>query len=251
MVIEIQKLILILLRITSFIVVSPGFSFRSLPNTVKIAISFAFTVTVYSITPSLGIIDSLFLFLVLSIQEVLIGLALGFITKLIFASIEIAGQFMDFQAGFSMASVFDPTMGIQASHYGRLYYWMSICIFFILDLHHHLIRALIMTFEYIPISMIDFSGYNVKFIVDLFVYIFEIGFNLAAPILIVVLITDMVMGIISRTVPQINVLMLGMPLKSMISFVFILFLLTWIMNKVGSILYLMPDYLRGFMELFI
>lgn len=249
MVIQIQKLILILLRITAFIVICPGFSFKSLPNIFKIGLASCLTFLVYMVIPELEIVDDMFFFAILALKETLFGLAIGFVTNMVFSAVEIAGQLVDFQVGFSMASVYDPSIGIKASNYGRLYYWMSICTFFILDLHHKLISTLIKSFEYVPINTIVFDGLSVNAILSIFSRVFELAINLAAPMIIVVLVTDVVLGVISKSVPQINVLILGMPLKAMVSFFAAMVSLSWLINAMGNIIQLIPGYLEGFMNL--
>lgn len=248
--IQLQKLILIFIRITAFIVICPGFSFKGLPNIIKIALSFGLSMIIYAISPELELNTQLFHLGILTIKEVLFGLALGYVTNLIFSTVEMAGQLIDFQVGFSMAAVFDPSMGSTVANYGRVYYWLSIALFFILNMHHHIINTLIQSFEYVPITTVDFGGLGVHAIIRLFALTFELAINLAAPVLIVVLVTDVVLGIISRTVPQINVLMLGMPLKSMISFIFSLITLSWLTNSMGKIMASMSEHLSGLMNLF-
>ncbi len=71
-----------------------------------------------------------YIFFILVIKETLFGLAIGYVTQLIYGIMEIAGQLIDFQVGFSMASVYDPSLGRNASNYGKMYYWLSICVFF-------------------------------------------------------------------------------------------------------------------------
>lgn len=250
MVIQIQKLILILVRITSFIVICPGFSFKGLPNTLKVALSVSLTMMVYAIVPDIETTESLLLLFMWTIKEVLFGLGMGYVTNMIFTTMEIAGQLVDFQVGFSMASVFDASIGKQASNYGRMYYWLTISTFFLLNMHHIVLEALIKSFDYIPLTLLNLGLFKVEGIVVLFSNIFELALNLAAPIIIVVLITDIVLGVISRTVPQINVLMLGMPLKSMVGFVITMFTLSYLMNSITNILEIMPENMLKFMQLF-
>lgn len=250
MIIQVQKLVLILLRITSFIVVCPGFSFRGLPNIYKVGLSSILSFFIYMVLPEMPLENNMYIIFFLAIRETVFGLALGFVTNLIFSAVEIAGHLIDFQVGFSMGSVYDPSMGIQASNYGRLYYWMGICAFFLLDLHHQVISALIRSFELVPLSAMTFSGLGVEAILSIFSRIFELGFNLAAPMIIVVLITDVVLAVISRTVPQINVLILGMPLKAMVSFMAFMVSIAWFLNSIGNIIKVLPKYLEGFVNLF-
>lgn len=251
MTIYLQKFILIMVRVTTFIVVCPGFSYKGLSNIFKVALSIAISMFIHSIIPDVFLTNSMYGLLFLSIREVLLGLSMGYITKLVFTAIEIAGQTVDFQIGFSMAAMFDPSTGINASHYGRIYYWLSIAVFFILNMHHMMIEAIIYSFDIIPIGELVFSGNGVEGVIKLFISSFELAVNLAAPLVIVALITDVVLGIISRTVPQINVLMLGMPIKALISFFITLIMLSWLVSRVGHIISLTPEYLDGYLKLFV
>lgn len=249
MVIQLQKLILILVRITSFIFMSPGFSFQGLPNIFKIALSLSFSLVVYFVVPDILIVESMFQFGILVIKEVIFGIALGYISKLVFGIIDMAGQLVDFQAGFSMASVYDPTAGEQVSNFGKMYYWMSMSIFFIFDLHHKVIGSLIESFKSVPLTEIKYDGLLTLNVLNLFSKVFALGFKLAVPMVIVVLITDIVLGIISRSIPQINVLMLGMPMKAMISFILTFITLSWLMNAMAKNLVLLPGYMNNFFRL--
>lgn len=250
MVIQLQKLILILVRITAFIVVCPGFSFKGLPNTLKVALSVSLSLMIYNLIPDVEITQSFLLFFIWTVKETLFGLSMGYVTNLVFTTMEIAGQLVDFQVGFSMASVFDASMGMQASYFGKIYYWISISVFFLLNMHHIIIETVIKSFDYIPLTVVNMGLFKVEGIVVLFAEVFELALNLAAPIIIVVLITDVVLGVISRTVPQINVLMLGMPLKAMVGFVITMFTFSWLMNAITNIIGLMPEHLYKFMKLF-
>lgn len=248
MMIQLQKLILIFLRITSFIVVCPGFSYKGFPNVLKVSLSFVFTVLVYSIIPEIEIGNELLYFFLLSLKEILFGLAIGFISKVIFAAAEIAGQLIDFQVGFSMASVYNPLSGSSASNYGKVYYWLSICLFFILDLHHIIIKTLIKSFQYLPLGTIVLNEFNPEGIVKLFGMAFELALNLSVPMIIVVLVTDITLGIISKTVPQINVFMLGMPLKAVVSFIVFMLILSWVMSEISGIVGSVPGYIERFLQ---
>lgn len=246
----IYKFVLVFLRVTTFIVICPGFSYKGLSNIFKIALSMGLSYLITTTIGDLDIVYNAYSLILIAIEEVLIGLAMGYICKLVFAVIEMAGQMVDFQVGFSMASVYDPAMGIQASNYGRVYYWLSICMFFILDLHHKSLWAMIKSFDILPIATSNFSGQIPEAVVSLFSASFELALNLAAPMIVVILVVDVVLGIISKTVPQINVLMLGMPFKVMISYFVTLVMLSWLIGRIGNIISVIPNYLEDFLNLF-
>lgn len=250
MIIQLQKLLLILVRITSFVFLSPGFSFKGIPNILKVSLSLAFSMIVYFGVGDIGLVENIFVFSLLLVKELVFGLALGYISKLIFGIIEMAGQFIDFQAGFSMASVYDPTVGGQVSSFGKIYYWISISIFFILNLHHKVIESLIKSFTYLPLTELKYNSLGIMEFASLFSKVFGLAFKLAVPMIIVVLVTDIILGLISRSIPQINVLMLGMPMKSMVAFILSLVTLSWLMTRIGNNLSLMPGYMERFIKIF-
>ncbi|AGY82332.1 flagellar biosynthetic protein FliR [Carnobacterium inhibens] len=248
MTIQLQTIILIFIRITAFIVVSPGFSIKGLPSVAKIALSMGITLAAYSAVPVMEQEEATLFFALLVVKEVLVGIAIGFITKLFFSAVEIAGNFVDFQVGFSMGAVYDPSMGINVSYYGKIYYWLSMCVFYMTNLHHIVIKSLVQSFQYMPISSTNIGSFGVEGMMKLLGIIFELAFNLAAPMIIVALLTEVILGLISRSVPQINVLILGMPLKIVASFVIMLILLPTLIKNIQEILPLMVKYMNEFLQ---
>ena len=248
MTIQLQTIILIFIRITAFIVVSPGFSIKGLPSVAKIALSMGITLAAYSAVPVMEQEEATLFFALLVVKEVLVGIAIGFITKLFFSAVEIAGNLVDFQVGFSMGAVYDPSMGINVSYYGKIYYWLSMCVFYMTNLHHIVIKSLVQSFQYMPISSTNIGSFGVEGMMKLLGIIFELAFNLAAPMIIVALLTEVILGLISRSVPQINVLILGMPLKIIASFVIMLILLPTLVKNIQEILPLMVKYMNEFLQ---
>ena len=240
--------LLIFTRITSFIVISPGFSFKSMPIYAKVLIALALTLGVSTGVPLITVEMNQLVLVFYLVREVLVGLAMGFISQLVFSAIEIAGQLIDFQVGFSMAAMFDPATGVQASNYGRLAYWLSLAIFFFSDMHLVMIESLLASFNVLPIGVAQLTSQSLTGTMEVFVEIFRIALGLAAPLMIVALITDIVLGIISRSVPQINVLMLGMPLKILASFFFMILLLPVFVGNIARLMPLMSEYVTEFVK---
>lgn len=248
--ITIQFFMLIMIRIASFIWISPGFSFRSMPQLGKFVIAAGISLAVYGILPLPAELLTTGMFILLGIKEVLLGIAIGYISQLFFSGVEMAGTFVDFQVGFSMSMSFDPMMGIQSAFYGRVYYWILMVSYFATNMHHHLIRVLIHSYEKIPIEQLEFNHFGIEGIVELFGYVFEIGVNLALPLVTVALLSEIVLALLSRTIPQINVLILGMPLKILVSIIFIYFFLPSLVENIEIILPEMLRYMREFIHSF-
>lgn len=246
--ITIQIFLLIMIRIASFIWISPGFSFRSMPQLGKVAITVGISLAVYGIIPLPTELLPTGVFILILIKEILVGVAIGYITQLFFSGIEMAGTLVDFQVGFSMSMSLDPMMGIQSAFYGSIYYWILMVTYFATNMHHHLIRALVNSYVHIPLTQMEFTHFGVEGIVDLFSYVFEIGLNLAFPLVTVALFSEVILALLSRTIPQINVLILGMPLKILVSIVFFYFFLPILFENIADILPEMLKYMEQFIH---
>lgn len=248
MVNEIQHFLLILIRISAFIAMSPGFSFTSLPNLSKLAISVGITMSIMSFVAPVSASAGILSFIFIGVKELFVGLALAYITVLFFAGVEMAGSLVDFQVGFSMGQIYDPSLGINVSNYGRVYYWLSIGIFFLANIHHQVIRSLVLSYEYLPLDHIAFTHFGTEGMVRLFAQVFEIALNLAIPLIIVAVLSELTLALVSRTVPQINVLILGMPMKTLVSLIFMFFFLSTLMKDIGDIFPEMIRYMNEFIR---
>jgi len=213
---ELQGIMLVLVRVTSFVVTSPFFAIRVVPAYVKVGLGVILAFLLFPVidlsqmpaaTGTAG-------FIVMVIQESLVGMILGFVATLIFTAIRVAGELIDLHIGFSMASLFDPQTGANITLIGQFMYILAILLFLMLDGHHSLLMALAKSFEIIPVAGSVFEKKLAVEIVSFFTAMFLLGFKIAAPIIAVMLISDLSLSFISRTVPQIHVFIIGFPLKA-------------------------------------
>lgn len=177
-------------------------------------------------------------------METVNGLLLGYITNLCFNSLKIAGSLIDQQIGLSMSSIYDPNTKEQATLIENLMYWMGIIIFFSMNGHHKLIIGIHESFHLIEIGE-NLIQNNFYYIVHVFVQCFTIGFKIAVPIILSLIFTDLIMGLISRSVPQLNVMIIGMPLKMLVGVVFFMIALPFIITEIHNLLNKIPDILDG------
>ncbi|MGL4847493.1 MAG: fused FliR family export protein/FlhB family type III secretion system protein [Clostridium sp.] len=147
------------------------------------------------------------------LSEVMTGIIIGFLVNCIFSFIKMAGAFIDMQAGLSMVSMMDPATNMNATLISNLLYMISIAIFFIVDGHHLLLRLLIDSFRIIPLGETIVYGETMMEIFKTVSELFLIGVKIALPFLIIIFITDLCLALVSRAVPAINVMILGMPVK--------------------------------------
>lgn len=215
--------LLVLVRITGMFFLSPIFGRRNIPNYFKIGFCFIFSViTANSITmPDLTQYVSLTAYVILIAKELLIGLMMGFISYMLFSSIYIAGQLIDMRIGFGMVSMFDPITNVQIPITADFYVIIATVMMLITDSHHLLIQAIVDSYDILPIGEAIFGGAVIEQTFKLFTSVFELGFRIAAPITVSILITDLSLGIISKSMPQMNVFMLGMPIKIILGLIII------------------------------
>lgn len=201
-------------RVSAFLSAGPLFFFP-LPRPWKAGTALALTLILFPVLPGTAPppAGGLWGFGVLLAKEVAAGLALGFVAGLPLQALALAGQIMDIQMGFFMSGVFDPAMGHQVTINSRFLYLLGLLLFLILDGHHLLIAALARSFEAIPLGGVVFGGEAALAAIRMFAQMIALGLQLAAPVVAVVLITDICLGLLGRTAPEMNVFMLGFPLK--------------------------------------
>ena len=157
------------------------------------------------------------------LTEVLTGIALALVIQFFFAGVQLAGQLIDTQMGFGIMNVVDPLIGTQAPILGNFKFILAILVFLQIDGHHYFIKALFDSYETIPIGQCVFlSPHFIESYLHYFGEIFIVGCKLSMPIVGTLLVTDFVMGIMARTVPQMNIFMVGMPIKILIGFLVLL-----------------------------
>lgn len=246
--------LLIFCRITAFFVVVPVFSSQGVPTTFKIGISFFVALVVFSASGTGITIPQDFSYILLIFREVLIGLLLGFIGYLIFMAIQTAGSFIDIQIGFGIANVIDPMTGTSAPIFGNFKYMIALLMFLSMNGHHYLLDAIVYSYNWIPmnndlfIGMID--GSLSEFLVRSFAQSFVLAFQMSAPLVTALFLTDVGLAFLARTAPQYNVFVIGVPLKILIGIALLLVLmpgLAVLFQNLFSIMFESMENLLGLM----
>ncbi|MCR8746732.1 fused FliR family export protein/FlhB family type III secretion system protein [Romboutsia lituseburensis] len=179
-----------------------------------------------------------------AVMETITGLVLGYITSICFTSLQIAGSLIDQQLGLAMANIYDPNTKEQSTLMKNIMYWMGIIIFFNMNGHHMLITGIQHSFELVGIGESILSN-NFSYVINVFIQYFVIGFKIAVPIIVSLIITDLIMGLISRSVPQLNVMIIGMPLKLLVGIVFFIIALPFILTEIHNLFNKIPSILDG------
>jgi len=207
-------LLLVFVRMTSIFVITPVFGRREMPAYLKIGLAFFCS---YILVPLLGDVkveySSLLSFAVIVGKEFLVGIIIGYVSFLVFSAIHIAGQIIDTQTGFGMVNVLDPTTNSQVPLTGNFLYILITIFFLIMDGHHILLSALFKSYSILPIDGFEFTEALVNNMTAIFSETFVIGFKISIPVIAAALLSEIALGILSKTVPQMNVFVVGIPLK--------------------------------------
>jgi flagellar biosynthetic protein FliR len=207
--------LLILIRVSSLLMASPIFGRKALPNIVKIAFCLLITYAVFAANPSAASVsyNGVIEFGLMCIKELLFGLVLGYVTTLFFSVVQTAGQLMDMQMGFGMVNVFDVNSNISVPVTGNLLNVIMLVVFFGVNGHLQLIRTLIATFGHIPVGQVALNPVIGLTAIQVFALAFVLAVNVALPLIAAGLLGEVALGFIVRAIPQMNIFVVGIPLK--------------------------------------
>ena len=218
--------LLVITRITAMILFNPIFGRRNIPTLARMGlILFLSIIIMYSIDIKdiqiVGLLDFIFI----ALKELIIGFSIGFLIQLALSTIMMTGDISDMQIGVAMSKLYDPHSNISMSITGSIYFIIFTLIFFLSNAHLNFIKIINLSFDIVPVGFeiidFNFAGY----IVDLFGSILVIAIKLSLPVFAVEFIGEIGMGILMRTVPQINVFVVGLQLKLLIGLVMIALIL--------------------------
>lgn len=252
--ITLQKLpvfLLVFIRVLGFFVTIPLFSYRTIPGPFKIGMSFFLAIAMmYSVGDVELTFDNLFLFLL--VKELLVGIVIGLIAYIILAAVQIAGGFIDFQMGFAVANIIDPQTGAQSPLMGQYFYIISLLFLLSVDGHHLLIDGIYNSYRFIAVDQFIPLGSKgvIDFVINTFSRMFLIAFQLSIPIVGCLFLVDIALGIVARTVPQLNVFVVGLPLKILVSFTVLVFFFGLYITLVRMLFDGLFETMQGLMRLY-
>lgn len=240
-----MTLLLIVARITGFMVTAPFFSRREIPALAKIALVWALALLILPGVPVWDFGVEGFIFYLLC--ESLYGLALGWSASFLFISFQGAGHLIEQQAGFGMGAWFDPALG-QTGIISKFMALLGVMMFLALNGHHILILTAMTSFAMVPLGL----GFPQAGVIEVLFHTFLTSFifilRFAAPVIVVIFVTDILLGLLGKTVPQLNVLMEGLPIKGMVSLLVLLSMLPAYINLTEPILQEMTTVLSRILE---
>ncbi|MDR2356608.1 MAG: flagellar biosynthetic protein FliR [Oscillospiraceae bacterium] len=224
--------VLLLFRVSGLIFSSPVFGRNIIPARAKIGFIAALTFLFFTAVPPSGVIEynSLFGFALIGIGELMTGIALAFVTNMFFSLTFVAGQLVDMQIGYGIANVYDPQNNTQIPMMGNLFNTAVIISFFAVNGHQRLIEIVYLTLRRLPVGGVGLSPQIGLAALEIFSLTFMLGVMVATPIIASALILEIAFGVIIRTVPQLNMFVVGVPVKMFVGLVTLMFMMPVFVN---------------------
>lgn len=201
------------LRVLAMFTAAPVFSSRAIPVRARIALAFLVAVTCQAGLPTMPIVgfndEGAF---AVAVQQVVIGLAIGFSVRVVFASMELAGEVVGFQMGLNFAAFFDPSMNSQSSALGRFFGQMAALLFVVLNGHILVLMAVCRSFEAFPVGGNALRFLNSLQLFKLGADLFASGLWIALPMVGMLMFVNLALGVVSRVAPQMNIFAVGFPI---------------------------------------
>jgi flagellar biosynthetic protein FliR len=203
---------LLIVRPGMMIVAAPMFGAQFVPAPVRIALGVLLGVVLAPLVPQPTVTAPIGILVAIA-SEVVIGIALGMGIRVMVAAAELAGHMVGFQMGLSYAALVDPQSGVRNNMMAAVYANLAMVLFLAIDGHHSLVRALAASYEAVPIGGAHASGPFGTLVAQMLGLVFVTGVRLAAPIVTVLLIVELVLGLLSRAAPSLNLMVVGAPIR--------------------------------------
>lgn len=238
---------LVLGRVGALIMTAPIFGLKSIPMQARVLLALMISLLVTPLLAEHSTIDmtNLLVFSKHLLSEVLIGLLFGVGITILLNGVQITGQLISQLGGTALADVFDPNLEENISVYSQFFYFLTLAMFVILDGHRVTMDAVLDSFAHLPPGQANLGSSYVDALTNLMSQSFVLGIRAAAPAMTALLLSTLVLGLIGRTMPQINILAVGFGVNSLLS-------LGCLFTSIGVVAWAFPqqtgiaiDLLRG------
>ncbi|GEA90161.1 flagellar biosynthetic protein FliR [Cellulomonas cellasea] len=208
-------------RIAAFLVIAPPFAHRAIPGQVKAMLALGLALAV---TPRLeaagGAPTSTPAFVGDLVVQVVIGGGLGFLVALVFSAVQAAGTLIDLFGGFQMAAAFDPMQMTSGAQFARLYQLTALVLLFVTNGYQMVLAGLVRTFDALPLGATLDLGVMAGSVTEGLTQMFLASLQIAGPLVVILFLTDVGLGLLTRVSPALNAFALGFPLKILMTVTF-------------------------------
>jgi flagellar biosynthesis protein FliR len=207
--------VLVFSRVAGILGSGPFFGGRAVPTAFKIGAALFMTLLVLPVAghTAAQLPPSLLGMGLLVLREVAIGVAVGLLAQLVFTAVQLGGELLGLQMGFSMMNLVDPNTGTSVPVISEIYGLFAALLFFVLDAHHLFVRGIFASFELAPLGAAVVHPAVAASLAGAVGKVFVMAVELAGPVLAALFLADVALGLVARTIPQMNVFTVGFPLK--------------------------------------
>jgi flagellar biosynthetic protein FliR len=246
---EFERFLFVFFRVGALILFVPVLGSRQVPVSMKIGLILFTSIVIFPLVQARPLPEpqGIFDLAVFLLSDVTIGLGIAYITRLIFAAVQIAGTVVDFQMGFGVVNVIDPQTDTQVSVTAQFHNIVAVLIFLAVDAHHFILQAIVESFFIINPAEINFSSLTPEYMLYLFSGTFTTAVKIAAPIMAILFFLSVGLGLVARTVPQMNVFIVGFPLQIGVGLLMVGLSLSFFSVLVQQQMYDLPGKLMGFL----
>jgi flagellar biosynthetic protein FliR len=218
---QFQAYLVSTVRVAALLSALPVFSGAQIPAKVRVCLILIVTLALFPVLkPFAEGLDLTPLTVALLVcKEALLGVLIGLLARFIFIAAEFGGTIIGYQMGFAAANIFDPQNQTQISLVSQMQHVIAILVFITVDAHHIFIRAIVESFQLLPPGKLDFTGEAIPYLLEMAGNIFVLGVKISAPILAVLLLSGLVLGLMARIFPQLNVFLLSFPVNIGLAFI--------------------------------
>jgi flagellar biosynthetic protein FliR len=234
---EVLGFLLVVCRVGGLFVLAPGFSATMIPNRIKLMLAMALAlammpIAVHGQTVPLNAGG----YVMLMLKELGVGLIFAFPMALVGAAVQAGASLLDTLIGFSFSSVLDPVNNQQVAILGQFYSLFAVLVLLMSGGDHIMIEGIGASYRALPITAYPHIDVLTSGALGAFAQVWVIGLEIAAPVLVALVITDAAIGLVSRAVPQMNVFVVGMPAKILVGMTVIAATLPFVSNQVQGAL---------------
>ena len=247
---EFERFLFVLFRVGAMIIFVPILGSRQIPAVLKIGLILFLSIAIFPLVQDRPIPEpkGLFDLSKFLMVDMTIGLGIAYISRLIFAAVQVAGTVVDFQMGFGVVNVIDPQTDTQVSVTAQLQNILAVFIFLAIDAHHYIFQAIVDSFFVINPFEINFASVTPEYVLHLFSATFTTAVKISAPVMAILFFLSVGLGLVARTVPQMNVFIVGFPLQIGVGLLMVGLSISFFSIIVQNEMHDMPAKFVGFMR---
>lgn len=240
---QILAFALVMLRMMAFVFAAPILSASQIPITVRVMLSVLLAVVMYPFAqlPDVTLSIENENIMLLAARELLIGIFLGFLMRMLFFAVTMAGEIISLSMGLASAQLFNPNLGVQTNVVEQFKSAIAILLFFSFNGHHFFIQGMSKSFEMLKIGNIGFNTSSFSQLSVIVGHTIEMALKMSAPVMIAVFVTNLSMGIVGRAVPQINVLMTALTVTVTVGMLVMIISMPLFVNDVTQLMHTMAQ----------